>query len=231
MSALQLQVDAPPREVVPVSRPGCVTDWLVRVNERVQRGQKIATFDDGGGPIEITAPCSGRIVAMLHPRLPVNAGGTIAQIEPDGPQEPVKRALPIAPPQHTPPGPKVAPAPSGEALEAPAEVSRRSTLGDADELVKVEELALPTPIKPIKRPRRPRVVKRTSHPTDHQRIDLQALIAALKKEGFDYSAGELDRTMHEVFLGLSRQEQIAALEANRDREIAGRYGYGVGPRG
>lgn len=229
MSALQLE--APPRAVVPIPRAGRVVRWLVSINERVQAGQEIAIFDDGGGPIEITAPCTGSIVVMLMPGLPVNAGGDIAQIEPDKRPEPLKRAVPIAPPQHTPPAPKTPPAPSGEPTEASVEVPRRSTLGEEEALIAVEELSLPTPIKPTKRPRRPRVAKRTCHPTNHQIEEFKGLLEKLGKRGHDYSAGELERLAFHLLLSLPEQELVAAAEANRDREVAGRYGYGVGPRG
>lgn len=233
MSALQAEVVAPSRQPLTISRPGKVLRWQVAVGEQVERGQEIALFDDGkGGAIQITAPYAARVATLLHAGLSVAAGAAIAQLEPDERPEPLKRAVPIAPPQHTASAPKIAPAPSGEAIGPSAEVPpRRSTLGDPEELVKVEELSLPAPIKPTKRPRRPRVAKRTCHPTNHQIEEFKALLEKLGKRGHDYSAGELERLAFHLLLSLPEQELIVAAEANRDREVAGRYGYGVGPRG
>lgn len=228
MSALQ--VEAPPRTAVTISRPGKVERWQVRVNERVEKGQNIALFDDGGGAIQITAPCSGRVATLLRAGLPVAANAAIAQLEPDQRPEPVKRALPIAPTQYTPPAPKAPPAASGEPTQPPAqEAPRRSTLGDAAELVAVEELSLPAPLpKPAARPRRPRMARRTTRPTDHQVEEFKA--RAEKFGDLGYGVGELDRLMYDLLARLSDQDVARELEAQRDRETAGRYCYGNGPR-
>lgn len=233
MSALQAEAI---REAVTIGRAGKVESWQVAVGDRVQKGQGIALFDDGkGGPVQITAPCSGRVVSRLHAGLPIAANTAIAQLEPDSPQEPLKRSISIAPSPATHRPSVAQPAPNNAAC-APLEqepappVERRSTLGDAEELMAVEELALPAPLpKPKARPRRPKMARRTTRPTDHQKDAFQE--RAKRFEALGYAIGEHDRAMYEAWLALSDLEVARLLEAQRDKEVAGRYCYGNGPRG
>lgn len=230
MSALQAEVVAPLRQPLTISRPGKVLAWQVSVGDKVQQGQNVALFDDGGGAIQITAPYAARVATLLHAGFPVAAGAAIAQLEPDERPEPLKRAAPITPPQHTAPPPKAPPAPSGEVLEASAEVPRRSTLGDEEQLVKVEELSLPIPLpKPKARARPPRMARRTTRPTDHQKDDFQGRAERFKKLGYDI--GEMDRLMYDLILRLADHDIVRELEAQRDKEQAGRYCFGNRPVG
>lgn len=223
MSALQAEAV---RESVTIGRAGRVDCWQAAVGDRVQRGQEIALFDDGkGGLVQITAPCSGRVVSQLRAGLPVAAGAAIALLEPDCPSEPLKRAVPFAPSLPSPRPPIAQPAPNGDAA---APVERRSTLGDEEQLVAVEELAIPEPLPaPKARPRRPRMARRTTRPTDHQIDDFKSRAEKFGKLG--YGVGELDRVMYRLLLRLSDQDLARELEAQRDEEQAGRYCFGNRP--
>ncbi len=91
----------------------------------------------------------------------------------------------------------------------------------------IEELQaeLPPPV-PLKRKKRPKVVYRTTRPTDEQEKRFGELMERLEGEGYDFSRSELERTMYDLFLALGLRGVVLAAQRNRERELAEGYGTG-----
>jgi pyruvate/2-oxoglutarate dehydrogenase complex dihydrolipoamide acyltransferase (E2) component len=212
------------RKAAKASAAGQVISWNVEPGQKVQTGQELGTFEDAYGPVSITAPCSGVLGRVVAAGAKVAEGAPLCYVEPATSRQEAPQAarvkIPEAPPR-----------PRGEAREAnlsqPAPTqpkARRTTPA-----LEVEELSIPP--KPVKRtrPRRPKIVKLTCHPTDQQKARLDAMMDRLTLQGHDYSFSELQRCAFEWLLGLSDQDLLKVAEANRDREQAGYFGYGQRP--
>lgn len=234
-------------EPVKAEKAGRV-QWAAIDGARVQAWDTLAEIAGNYGTSVIGCNASGILAHVAKNGEPVLAGQIVAYVKPverAQTRQSVQPAPTVAPIAKTPqrqPGeaqrvadeqpanipPTLAesqPAPRPIAPPAPA---RRSTMAPALELTILEPEDEPAP-QPVKRPRRPKIVRKTCRPTDHQEQALASLMDDLSKAGFDYSEGELHRIMFDWLLGLSRRDLVAIAEVNRDKEQQGRFGYGARP--
>lgn len=231
------QTQATAQQGLPVLAPGAGTvQWTVVEGAIVTSWQTLGEVRSSFGETVIGCDHAGALAYIVHDGDQVKMGQVIAYVKPPEAPKPRQSARPapiIAEPakeQQRPTGealaPLAPPSPLPIVQEQQEEPTRRSTMPP-----EVEELEIEEPIQPVKRPKRTKIVKRTCHPTDKQAGKFDELVAQLTKRGFDYSSGELQRVAFHLLLSLSEKDLIREAEANRDREIAGRYGYGARPQG
>lgn len=212
---------------------GTVTAWHRKPGEHIDKWEELATVITTDGVVNaISSPVTGTVKAlMVRDQTLVEAGTVLAYIAP----EPVTVSLASQPgtedrrrnaeSQSEVAASQAAP----HHLTAPRSLERRSTLGGVSPLV-VEELLAPSAASRKRpRPKRPKVVKMTAHPTDEQVGRFNTLLAQLAQQGHDYSFAELQRTAFEWLLSLNECDLVEYAEQNRDREQAGRFGYGNRP--
>lgn len=220
---------------------GTLATWNVQQGQQVAQWATVAILHDGVGPVEASAPYAGRVLALVAQQgAPVQIGDVLCYIDaPEAPQtRPTTRTTNHTAPSGKTPQPATEPArePSAAAplvQDEPAIVvdqqpARRSTVAPVLEIIEIEPEPMPTPRK---RERRPVIVRKTCRPTNKQEQAILKLMDELAKDGFDFSEGELHRVMFDWLLSLSRRELVALAEANRDKEQAGRYGWGARPQG
>lgn len=111
----------------------------------------------------------------------------------------------------------------GEALyavEPPGAAPARAVAPLVEEIV-IEPPAVVAPV-----PEPVRIVKYMTHITDQQRNGVAAAAETLANRGRSYAAAELQRLAFSLLLALSEAELAARLEAQREREAQGGYGWG-----
>ncbi len=99
---------------------------------------------------------------------------------------------------------------------------RRSNSLHIEELTVAE---LPPP-KPLRKRKRPKILCRTTRPTDEQAQCFDDLVELLEREGYDFCRSELERTMYQMFLDLDLRSVVLAAQRNREQEQVGGYGIG-----
>lgn len=215
MSALQVEERPVAQEQgnpirLPASLGQCkIVAWHVGAGEWVWRGKPVLTIKAGTAERTINASADGTLTSITA-RLNeyVAQGATVGYFLP----EPVKRATPIAAPQHTSPAPKTQPAPSGEALAPSA-----------------PEPAIAAVMEPAPKPKRQqrqRTRHATWHVTDEQADRLKKTVAQLTLQNISANESELVRAALEMFFALPEPARQAMIRENKEREMAGRYGVG-----
>lgn len=205
-------------ELTQVVSPGSgkVTKWYVSPGAPVGKAAQLGIFRNGKGIEPLQAPVSGTVARLLvREDTYIEAGTPVAEIAPDEPQQAPQRK----------PSPVSTKAQNGsQRLQQQAEQPANSRRG-----LHIEELTikpqLPAPV-PRKQERRPKIVTRTTRPTDRQSQRFDDLTTELQSLGYDFARSELERCMYDFFLSLDVAEVARLANRNREQEQRGRYGIG-----